>query len=244
MKMLLIGYGKMGKAIEKLAIQRGHSIVDIVDAYNHQKLSELIPGEVEVAIEFTEPTAAYSNIKECLSKGIPIISGTTGWLDKMDLLLKYCKEKNGTFFYSPNFSIGMNVFFQVNKCLARFMNQLLEYDISIEEVHSVKKKDKPSGTSIAIAQHILANIERKKNWHLNPTTQKEDIEITSVRTEDTPGVHVVKYESKLDSIDFKHVANSTDTFATGVIMVAEWLGFQKGVLTMDDFMRYYFKLAC
>lgn len=240
MKLLLLGYGKMGKAIEQIALKRGHGIAYKIDKANSALLPSIRGDEVEVAIEFSQPEAAYQNIYRCISQNIPVISGTTGWLTRKEELVQYCREKDGTFFYAPNFSIGVNIFFQVNAFLAQIMDTSPNYTPQLEETHHTEKEDAPSGTAIALAEAIIKNSSRKKRW-VNTASQQEDtLSIISKRAPDVPGTHTVTYTSSTDSLEIKHTAHSREGFALGAVLVAEWIQGKKGVLTMEDFLNKRF----
>ncbi len=228
MKLALLGYGKMGKTIEQLALERGHSIV-----YKNSKDS--VEGKFEdadMAIEFSSPEAAVGNISKAFEAGIPIVCGTTGWLDQYDEMEKLCKKRNGSFIYAPNFSIGVNLFFKLNEYAAKLMTQWKNYNVSIEEVHHLQKKDAPSGTAIAIADKILEH-SHKDSWKLD-SSEENVLGIKANREEDVKGTHIVSYKSSIDSISLSHEAHSRDGFALGAITAAEWLLNKKGVFTMND----------
>ncbi len=236
MKLLLLGYGKMGQLIDKMATAKGHEVVARINIDNRDELDSLNTGDIDAAIDFSQPSAAVSNIKWCIDHKIPVAVGTTGWLDEKPALDAYCQEKGGTYLYSSNFSIGVNIFFKVNAFLARLMNQQQDYAVSMKEIHHTQKLDAPSGTAITLAQGIIDHIDRKDSW-VNDTTAKEDeLLITSERVDPTPGTHAIAYDSAIDSIDIKHTAHGREGFASGAILVAEWISGQKGVLTMDDFL--------
>ena len=237
MRILLIGYGKMGQAVGQVATQRGHHIVHKVDLKNSTSLATLNPQTVDVAVEFSHPTAAYDNISQCLAKNIPVISGTTGWLDKKKELHTYCKAQQGTFFYASNFSIGMNIFFKVNAFLAKLMDRCPEYEVVLAEEHHLEKKDAPSGTAITLAEGIIRNMHRKKRWSVAPTQQKDSLGILVERKQDVPGTHVVTYSAPLDTLEVKHTAHSREGFALGAVLVAEWIRDKEGVLGMEDFLQ-------
>jgi 4-hydroxy-tetrahydrodipicolinate reductase len=234
MKILLLGYGKMGKAIEAIALERGHEIVGRIDESNLDQ----IPARADVAIEFSQPEGAYKNIRFCLENGIPVVCGTTGWLNKKAEVEKLTQTCNGTFFYASNFSIGVNLFFTLNEQLAKMMSRLPQYDIGIDEVHHTEKKDAPSGTAITLAEGVLKNNSTKKNWVKTETTNKQDLLITSFRIDQVPGTHTVKYNSPIDDIEIRHTAHSREGFARGAVMVAEWIQGKKGVLSMEDFLQF------
>ena len=241
MKLLLIGYGKMGKTIEPIALKRGHCIAYKIDQANSALLSSISREEVEVAIEFSQPAAAYQNIYRCIAQNIPVISGTTGWLARKKELVQYCREKDGTFFYAPNFSIGVNIFFKVNALLAQIMDAFPNYTPQLEETHHTEKKDAPSGTAIALAEAMIKNSSRKKSW-INTVSQQDDtLSIISKRASDVPGTHTVTYTSSTDSLEIKHIAHSREGFALGAVLVAEWIQGKKGVLTMEDFLNKRFQ---
>ena len=236
MRILLIGYGKMGKTIETLALQRNHTVVGKVDPATGLSFDFNTP--VDVAIEFTIPESANTNIRLCLDKKIPVLSGTTGWLSHKNELDDYCKLKQGTFFYASNFSLGVNLFFKLNEQLARMMQGQHTYTVSIEEIHHTQKKDAPSGTAITLADGILKYLKEKKKWVNHESKSAEELVIRSFREDPAPGTHTVKYQSAIDDIEIKHTAHSREGFALGAILVAEWLPGQKGVLGMDDFLKF------
>ncbi|WP_026451900.1 4-hydroxy-tetrahydrodipicolinate reductase [Aequorivita capsosiphonis] len=228
MKIALLGYGKMGKIIEKLALEKGHSVV-------FKSTSESSEGnfrDAEVAIDFSSPDAAVSNISKALEAGIPIISGTTGWLENYDEMVNLCENRNGSFIYASNFSVGVNLFFSINEYAAKLMAPWKEYDVSVEEIHHLEKKDAPSGTAITIAEGILKHSE-KNNWKLNSSSENS-LNITAKREKDVKGTHTVLYDSPIDTISFKHEAHNREGFAKGAILAAEWLKDKKGVFTMKD----------
>ena len=232
MKIALLGYGKMGKTIEKIALQRGHEIILKVDKddlnYNLSK--------VDVAIDFSVPTAAFNNIKNCIENNIPVISGTTGWLEKYDEIVGLCNQKKGAFIYASNFSLGVNIFFELNNNLAKMMQNLDQYNISLEEIHHIKKLDAPSGTAITLAEDIIKNTS-KQSWTLEKTANKNEIPIVAKRIPDVPGTHTVSYKSNVDSIEIKHTAHSREGFALGAVVAAEWLVNKIGVYTMKDVLN-------
>jgi 4-hydroxy-tetrahydrodipicolinate reductase len=239
MRILLIGYGKMGQAIERIALQRGHHIVYKIDLDNSASLAAVDPETVDMALEFSQPTAAYSNICQCLTKNIPVISGTTGWLAQKEEVYAYCKAYQGTFFYASNFSIGMNIFFKINTFLAKLMDQCPGYDVMLAEEHHLEKKDTPSGTAITLAEGIIQNMRRKKRWKVvaeQQAPQKESLNILVRRKEEVPGTHTVTYTTQLDTLQLTHTAHGREGFAQGVVLVAEWMRDKQGVLTMEDFL--------
>lgn len=228
MKIALLGYGKMGKVIEKIALERGHEIVLRKDS------SDTFEGitKADIAIDFSVPTSAVSHISECLNQNVPVISGTTGWLENYDEMVHLCQEKNGSFIYASNFSLGVNIFFELNNYLAKMMKNLKDYNVSMEEIHHTQKLDAPSGTAISLANGIIENTDYV-NWTLeNPTDNQ--IYIDAKRIENIPGTHSVFYDSKVDQIEIKHTAHSREGFALGSVIAAEWLLGKKGVFTMKD----------
>jgi 4-hydroxy-tetrahydrodipicolinate reductase len=235
MKIILLGYGKMGKIIEQIAITRGHQIAARIDIDNTHVFDST---DGDVAIEFSHPDAAYENVKKCIERKLPVVCGTTGWLARKPELETLCKKTNGAFFYASNYSLGVNVFFKLNQYVAKMMNHFSEYDISIDEVHHSEKKDAPSGTAITLAEGIIENVNRKKRWVKQKTGKTEDVFVESFRIDQVPGTHVVKYESAIDDIEIKHIAHSREGFATGAVLVAEWIKDKKGVLSMEDFLKF------
>ncbi len=232
MKILLIGYGKMGRAIEKIALDRGHEIAGRIDLGDEPPFPM-----ADVAIEFSQPEAAVKNIRQCIEQKIPVVCGTTGWLDKKEEVEQECVKNNGTLFYSSNYSLGVNVFFRLNEYLAGLMDRHPEYNVTIGETHHTQKKDFPSGTAITLAQGILKNLTRKKKWATGDG-DPEAIAITSFRIDPAPGTHVVKYQSAVDDIEIKHTAHSREGFAVGAVLVAEWIKDKKGILGMNDFLQF------
>lgn len=235
MKIILLGYGKMGKIIEQVALDRGHQIAARIDIDNQH---EFEAAQGDVAIEFSHPEAAVDNIKKCLMRNLPIVCGTTGWLNRKSEIETLCQQMNGTFFYASNYSLGVNLFFKLNEHLAKMLNSFPEYDISMDEIHHAEKKDAPSGTAITLAEGILRNLTRKKAWVNKKTGRPGDLFIGSFRIDQVPGTHVVKYESTIDDIEIKHTAHSREGFGRGAVMVAEWIRDKKGVLNMDDYLRF------
>jgi 4-hydroxy-tetrahydrodipicolinate reductase len=235
MEIILLGYGKMGKTIEKVALGRGHKISARIDIDN---ATEFETASGDVAIEFSHPDAAFDNVKKCIEKSLPVVCGTTGWLDRKTEIETLCKQNNSAFFYASNYSLGVNIFFKVNEYIARMMNNLPEYEIEMDEIHHTEKKDAPSGTAITLAEGIINNVKRKKKWVNRKTGRPEDLFIESFRIDQVPGTHVVKYESPIDDIEIKHIAHSREGFAKGAVMVAEWLKDKHGIFTMDDFLKF------
>ncbi|MDH5475576.1 MAG: 4-hydroxy-tetrahydrodipicolinate reductase [Cyclobacteriaceae bacterium] len=233
MNIALIGYGKMGQAIEKIALTRGHKIVAKVEL-DTVTTGDLI--EAHVALEFTQPESAYNNIKKCIDLGIPVLSGTTGWIEKKEQIETYCRTKDSTFFYASNYSIGVNLFFKINEIVAEIMNSNTQYNVSMEEIHHTQKKDSPSGTAITLAEGILKHLENKNKWQEGNSEKSTILPIYAKREGSVPGTHSVSYESEMDNITLTHTAYTRDSFALGAIMVAEWLKDKKGVLSMTDYM--------
>jgi 4-hydroxy-tetrahydrodipicolinate reductase len=236
MRIALVGYGKMGKAIERIALGRGHEISARVDA-DPSDIKQLEQGKHDTAIEFSIPEIAASNIKRCIELGIPVLSGTTGWLSQKSIVEDYCQEKGGTFFYASNYSLGVNLFFKLNEYLAQLISRYPEYSVSLEEIHHTQKKDAPSGTAITLAEGILKYSTRKTGWALHPSEKPNEIGIQSKRIDPYPGEHTVTYRSAIDDIEIKHTAHSREGFALGAVLVAEWLMGKKGVFGMEDFME-------
>ncbi len=234
MKIALFGYGKMGKEIEQIALQRGHEIVLKIKGTEEYDISQ-----ADIAIDFSVPNAALSNIVSCFRNNVPVISGTTGWLDDFDKAIDVCKENNGSFIYASNFSIGVNIFFELNKQLAKMMNSQKEYSINVEEIHHTKKLDTPSGTAITLAEGIINNTS-KRDWQLKERQTQinaETILIEAKRVPDVPGTHIISYESQIDSIEIKHTAHNRKGFALGAIIAAEWLNHKIGIYTMKDVLN-------
>ena len=237
MKIALIGYGKMGKEIEKIAVSRGHEIGLIVDITNPQDLSVENLQKCDVAIEFTIPDTAVKNYFVCFEAGIPVVSGTTGWLDKKDEVYTRCNEMDGTFFYGSNFSVGVNLFFELNKKLAELMMTRPEYEVEMTEVHHTQKLDAPSGTAISLAEDILKTLPHKESWINDKTPSEKEVNIKSERVGQVPGIHTIKYESDVDFIEITHSARSRKGFAFGAVLAAEYCLNNKGILTMKDLLK-------
>jgi len=234
MNIILIGYGKMGKTIEEIAVERGHNISQKIDADNLADFTKQKLQTADVAIEFTHPESAYGNISNCLTFGLPVVSGTTGWTEKLDEIKTKCKKLNGTMLYASNFSVGVNIFFEINSLLASLMDKQKEYDVSLEETHHTQKKDAPSGTAITLAEQILERISRKTKWINHLSDNQEELEIISERKDPAPGTHKVKYSSSIDDIEIIHTAHSRKGFALGAVLAAEFIAGRKGVFTMKD----------
>ncbi len=236
MKLLLIGYGKMGKTIETIALQRGHEIIEKISQANKHLLTSDLLKSVDVAIEFTSPNSAKNNIITCIDAQIPVIVGSTGWHEQKEEIEAYCVKKESALLAASNFSIGVNLFFAMNTHLAKIMNTQMAYDVEIEEIHHIHKLDKPSGTAITAAEGILKNLERKKQYSID-NKNNENIYIDCIRTDEVPGTHTVKYISEIDSIELKHTAFNRQGFALGAVMAAEFINGKKGIFTMQDLLK-------
>jgi 4-hydroxy-tetrahydrodipicolinate reductase len=231
MRIALLGYGKMGKTIEQIALKRGHTIVIKANQSDEYNITE-----ADIAIDFSIPKAAYKNISQCLTHNVPVISGTTGWLDDYDKAVAHCQEKNGAFIYASNFSLGVNIFFELNRTLANMMNTLKEYKVSIEEIHHTQKLDAPSGTAITLANDIIKAHSNYTSWRLNESND-HIIGISSKRIEHVPGTHTINYNSNVDAININHTAHKREGFALGAVIAAEWLLGKTGVFTMKDVLN-------
>lgn len=232
MNIALLGYGKMGKIIEQIAIERGHSIVYI-------KQREQSTGNLEqadVAIDFSVPSIAVSNIKEALTAQVPVVCGTTGWLEHYSEIADFCTEKDSAFLYGSNFSLGVNIFFELNDYLAKMMKNFEQYGVSMQEIHHTQKLDAPSGTAITLAEGILAN-SSYESWTLDPQATDKQIHIDAVREDQVPGTHTVRYDSSIDQIEIKHTAHNREGFALGAVVAAEWLKDKKGIFSMKDVLN-------
>jgi 4-hydroxy-tetrahydrodipicolinate reductase len=240
MNIVLLGYGKMGKLIDELATNRGHHLVAKIDQDNQEIRNALDPKTIDVAIEFSQPEGALDNIRWAITQGIPVLSGTTGWLAHLPEVEALTHQHQGTFFYASNFSIGVNIFFKVNELLAQLMNETNDYQVAIEEIHHTAKMDAPSGTAITLAEGILKHYSKLKSWNLvgaNPNNP-ESLPITSKRIDPAPGTHHIRYTSVIDDLEIIHTAHSRHGFALGAIQVAEWILGKKGVLSMDDYLSF------
>lgn len=252
MKAAIIGYGKMGHEIEKILIERGHTVALIIDEANSADLNEQNLKEIDVALEFTTPATAYANIRRCIESATPVVSGTTGWTERLDELRALCLQSGGAIFYASNYSLGVNMMFRLNRRLAALMNRLPQYDVNIEEVHHIHKKDSPSGTAITLAEGIIDELERKSGWE-NPTliefdakgepivhamgeAAPENIAITSLREGETPGVHTVTYDSEDDLLQLVHIIKNRRALAMGAVIAAEFLYGKRGCFSMDDLL--------
>lgn len=238
LRIALIGYGKMGKAIEEIAIQRGHKITLKIDHENLADFTKSNLGNADVAIEFTGPHSAFENIQHCIEWDIPVVSGSTGWAERLQEMKNFCREKNGSFIYSSNFSVGVNIFFEINKKLASLMAAQDDYEVILEEIHHTQKKDAPSGTAISLAEQILELVKRKKRWVNELSDHPEDLEIISQRIDTTPGTHSVRYSSAIDNIEIIHTAHNRKGFATGAVLAAEFLTDKKGFYSMSDVLGF------
>jgi 4-hydroxy-tetrahydrodipicolinate reductase len=237
MKIALIGYGKMGKEIEKIALDRGHEIVLKIDITNPEELTIENLQKADVAIEFTIPASAAANYKLCFEAGIPVVSGTTGWLEKLAEVKQLCTDLNGTFFYSSNYSLGVNIFFALNKKLASLMANHSEYRIEMKEIHHTQKLDAPSGTAITLAEGIMEKIPAKKSWVNHATESSEELGILSEREGQVPGTHIINYDSEVDYIEITHCAKNRKGLAFGAVMAAEYSFGKKGILSMNDLLN-------
>ena len=235
MNIALLGYGKMGKEIEAIALQRKHKIVLKVDETNATTITTKELQQADVAIEFSTPHTVISNIKKCFEAQVPVVVGTTGWYEHFEEIQNECLQKNGTLFHATNFSLGVNLFMKVNSYLAEMMNKYSDYDVSMEEIHHIHKLDKPSGTAITLANQIIEKIERKKNWSISEH-QPETLFIKDVREGEVPGTHIIKYQSAVDDIEIMHKAHNRKGFALGAVVAAEYTYTKKGILTMNDLL--------
>jgi 4-hydroxy-tetrahydrodipicolinate reductase len=237
MKIALLGYGKMGKEIEKIALGRNHTVDLKIDINNCSDLTIENLRNVDVAIDFSIPDSAHENIMKCFAAGTPVVCGTTGWLDKYQMVTEYCRKNNNTFFYASNYSIGVNIFFKVNKYLAEIMNRFQSYNPSMTEIHHIHKLDAPSGTAITLAEGILEKIDRKNKWELNSESTQQNLKITAEREGEVPGTHIIKYDSDVDYIEIKHLAKNRIGFALGAVLAAEYIKDKTGCFSMEDLMN-------
>lgn len=228
----------MGKAIEEIALLKGHEVIIRIDQPNLNEFTRENLSKADVAIEFTGPHSAFENVKKCLEFGLPVVCGSTGWIERMDEIKKICADTNGSFIYSSNYSIGVNIFFEVNKKLAALMAQHKEYEVILEETHHTQKKDAPSGTAITLAEQILEQVKRKKQWVNELSDHPEDLEIISQRIDPAPGTHSVKYSSAIDNIEIIHTAHNRKGFAGGAVLAAEFLKDKKGFYSMKDVLGF------
>ena len=234
MKIALIGYGKMGMAIEDIALQKGHELVLKINIENTEDLTMENLRKADVAIEFTGPESAYDNLVKCMDAGVPVVCGSTGWLEKWEAIKNLCKQKDGSLIYASNYSIGVNLFFDVNKYLGRLMAEYDDYNVSLEEIHHTQKKDAPSGTAITLAEQVLENIKIKTRWVNQVSGKADELEIISERVDPAPGTHKVKYSSPIDDIEIIHTAHNRQGFAGGALKAANFLKDKKGIFTMKD----------
>lgn len=237
MKIALLGYGKMGKAIEHIALRRGHEIVLKIDEDNLGDFTKENISKANVAIEFTGPDSAYENVKKALEFDVPVVCGSTGWLEKLEAMEKLCRARTGSFIYSSNYSVGVNIFFEINKRLAALMAPHKDYEVQVTETHHTQKKDAPSGTAITIAEQILELLGRKKLWVNHISDNPQELEIISERIDPAAGTHKVKYSSTIDDIEIIHTAHSREGFALGAVIAAEYIRDKKGVFNMKDVLN-------
>ncbi len=237
MKIALIGYGKMGHEIEKIALQRGHEIVCTIDINENSKFDSPEFKSADVAIEFTSPDSALQNYRKAFAANVPVVSGTTGWLEHLEEIKQACENNGQTFFYASNFSLGVNIFFALNNYLAKVMNRFPDYDVQMEETHHIHKLDAPSGTAITLAEGILDNLDRKRSWSLDEAKDENELQIKAFREGEVPGIHTVIYESEADSIRITHDAKSRKGFALGAVLAAEFTKDKKGFLGMTDMLK-------
>lgn len=234
MNIALIGYGKMGKAIESIVLEKGHQIVLKIDINNAEEFSQENISKADVAIEFTGPHSAFNNVMKCLELGIPVVCGSTGWLEHWEEAKIFCQKQNGSLLYASNYSIGVNLFFEINKYVAQLMSKHTEYNVELEEIHHTQKKDAPSGTAITLAEQVLSFINQKKQWVNEPSNNLKDLEIVSKRIDPAPGTHTIKYTSSVDDIEIIHTAHNRIGFAGGAVLAAEFLQNKKGIFGMKD----------
>ncbi|MBI2270029.1 MAG: 4-hydroxy-tetrahydrodipicolinate reductase [Bacteroidetes bacterium] len=237
MKIALFGYGKMGKEIEQIALSRKNEIGLIIDLNNINSYSVAELKKCDAAIEFSTPDTAVSNIYKCFEAGVPVVVGTTGWLKQWDEVAKVCKERDQTLFWASNFSVGVNLFFKLNEYLAKLMQPHSEYNVTMEEIHHIHKKDAPSGTGITLAEGVLKNMPGKKNWVNNETNKPGELQLVSKRIDEVPGTHSIRYSSEVDYIEITHVAHSRKGFALGAVLAAEWIKGKKGIYGMNDMLK-------
>lgn len=237
MKIAIIGYGKMGKTIERIAIERGHEIVSIIDADNQADFDSDSFRTADVAIEFTTPSTAVSNYKKAFSKGVKVVSGSTGWTDRMSEIKDLCDKEDATFFWTSNFSIGVNLFFAINNYVAHLMNGFRQYTPHITEIHHIHKLDHPSGTAISIANGITDNNASYDKWSETSSSEAGTVRIDHIREGEVPGTHTVSWDSAADRIELTHIAKSREGFALGAVIAAEWVAEETGFLTMDMLMK-------
>ena len=238
MNIALIGYGKMGKEIEEVAIQRGHQILLKITSANTLDFIKENFEQIDAAIEFTAPAVAFENVKKCIDFSIPVVSGSTGWNKRIKELKDYCDAKNGSFLYASNFSIGVQIFFIINKLLAQLMESHADYDVSIREIHHTQKKDAPSGTAVTLAEQIIEILQRKTKWTQENANSDSEIAILSERSDPAPGTHIIKYTSEIDDVELKHTAHNRKGFAFGAVLAAEFIQNKKGNFSMSDILGF------
>lgn len=238
LKIALLGYGKMGKEIEAIAVSKGHTIVLKVDESNASAITNDDLKKADVAIEFSTPHTALQNIYKCFSAELPVVVGTTGWYDKFDEVKAKCEQSNNALLHATNFSIGVNLFFEMNRKMAQLMKSHNEYDVIVEEIHHIHKKDAPSGTAITAAEDIIKHGNKKMHWRLNESPTHDILRVDAIRMDEVPGTHSIYYRSEVDLIELKHVAHSRKGFASGAVLAAEWLANKKGVYTMKEVLGF------
>lgn len=238
MNIALIGYGKMGKEIEQICLERHHTVPLIIDIQNQHDFTSENLKKVDVAIEFSRPETTVTNIRKCFAADIPVVCGTTGWLEHFDTIKQECMNGGKAFFYASNYSLGVNIFFKVNQYLARIMNNFPQYEVEMEEVHHTQKLDAPSGTAISLAKDIIANLERKNHWQLDSQDGTDALKITAIRRDPVPGIHTITYDSAVDFIEMTHSAKSRKGFAFGAVLAAEFVKGKKGIFSMDDLLKF------
>lgn len=235
MNIAIIGYGKMGKIIERIAKERGHEVVLKIGSSNHKDFTKPDPSlVVDVAIDFSTPDSGFDNVIQCLNNGWRVVSGTTGWLDRLETATSFATDQRLAMIYASNYSLGVNIFFAVNQRLARLMNGYEQYEVDVHEVHHTSKKDAPSGTAISIASQIVEEVSRLSTWTHESKVEKDNLPITSERIDPAPGTHIVTYESDIDKIEITHTAKSRDGFALGAVIAAEYIQDRQGIFTMQD----------
>lgn len=238
LRIALIGYGKMGRAIEEIAIERGHSIALKIDHENLAEFNKENLSAIDIAIEFTGPHSAFDNVMKCIEWQVPVVCGSTGWTDRLPEVEKYCQSNNTGFLYASNFSVGVNIFFQLNKKLASLMSKRPEYEVTMEEIHHTAKKDAPSGTAITLAEGIIENLPSKKTWKNTGDVLPDEISIVSKRIDPAPGTHSIKYSSAVDDVEIIHTAHNRKGFAAGAVLAAEFLSGKSGCFTMQDVLDF------
>lgn len=234
MKAALIGYGKMGQAIEKILEERGH---EVVARFDREGIDARELRQADVAIEFTRPEAAVSNLSKCFEAGVPVVSGTTGWLAQYDEVCELCQARNGGLLYASNFSLGVNILFALNEKLGQIMNAYPDYEVSIQEIHHTQKLDAPSGTAITLVEQVIEALDRKEGWSLDEMPDSKQIMIKALREDNIPGTHTVKYDSEIDAIELTHTAHSRKGFALGAVLAAEFLCGRQGIFSMKDVLK-------